>query len=194
MREENQRLSPAEVSAMMSMARDYAVATSDGSSHVQTEIIARLLKRIRQAFRMDVVFVSEFERGFRRFKHVDASEDAVGILKEGEGDPLEQSYCQRVVDGRLPQVIQNAGDLPEARSLPATKALPVGAHLSVPIRLPCGTVYGTLCCFSREENPALAESDAQALQAIADLIAAGVDPRGRLRSKLLLRDVPGASM
>ena len=188
-----QRLTPAEINALLCLARDYVVATSDGSSHLQTEIIARLLRRVRQAFRMDVVFVSEFKGGMRRFQHVDAAEQAAGIVVEGAADPLEQSYCQRVVDGRLPQVICNAADLAEARTLPVTQALPVGAHLSVPIRLHGGSVYGTLCCFSRNADPDLASSDAKALQAVADLIAAGVEPSGRLRSSLLLRDIPGAA-
>ena len=32
---------------------------------------------------------------------------------------------------------------PEALTLAATRALPVGAHLSVPLRLKDGSVYGT---------------------------------------------------
>lgn len=193
MPEERQRLSTDELSRLLSLAREYMVATSDGASHVQSEVISRLLRRVRHAFRMDVVFVSEFKGGMRVFKHVDAAGDAVGIVKEEAADPLEESYCQRVVDGRLPQAIPDANDLAEARALPVTQALPVGAHLSVPIRLYNGEVYGTLCCFSRTPDPGLAQADAQALQAVADLIAAGVDKTGKLRAQLLLKDVPGAA-
>ncbi|HAQ86671.1 MAG TPA: diguanylate phosphodiesterase, partial [Pseudomonas sp.] len=48
-------------------------------------------------------------------------------LAIGGSDPLEDSYCQRVLDGRLPELIQDAALLPEALAMPVTKALPVGA-------------------------------------------------------------------
>lgn len=182
----------AQFRSLLALARDYAVATPDGSSHLRIEAISKLLRRIREAFRMDVVFVSEFVAGMRVFRHVDAAEEARGIVQVGQCDPVEQSYCQRVVDGRLPQAIRNAVELEEARALPATQAIPIGAHLSVPIVLPSGDAFGTLCCFSRRPSDDLAAGDAQALSAIADLIAAGVDRSGKLRAQLLLRDVPGA--
>jgi GAF domain-containing protein len=184
-------LSADELHALMSMARDYAVATSDGASHSQYQAISLLLRRVREAFRMDVVFVSEFVGGLRVFRHVDAQPEAQGIVREGDSDPLELSYCQRVVSGRLPRAMPDAQQVEEAREIPATQAIPVGAHLSVPIVLAGGRVFGTLCCFSRQSQPGLGEADAQALEAVANLIAAGFDKKGGLRGPLLVRDVPG---
>lgn len=189
MRDLPKRMTPDEVNSLLSLARDYAVATPDGSSHTRLEAISKLLRRVRQAFRMDVVFVSEFTGGLRVFRHVDAAAHAAGIVQQGAGDPLEESYCQRVVDGRLPRAIPDASAVPEARALPATQQIPIGAHLSVPIVLHGGAIYGTLCCFSRAPQSALGGSDAQALEAIADLIAAGIDKSGNLRTPLLLKDV-----
>jgi len=189
MSDSRQPLSQDDLHALLSLARDYAVATPDGSSHIKHAAISKLLRRVREAFRMDVVFVSEFTGGMRVFRHVDASAQAAGIVNAGAGDPLEESYCQRIVDGRLPRAIPDAAKVPEAAALPATQQIPVGAHLSVPIRLHGGAVFGTLCCFSRAPQPSLADSDAQALEAIANLIAAGIDKHGNLRTPLLLKDV-----
>lgn len=174
---------------LQALARDYAVATADGASHTRIEPISRLLQRIREAFRMEVVFISEFVAGNRVFRWVDVVENGPAMVKPGAADPLEASYCQRVVDRRLPRAMQNAMDVAEAQSLPATRAIPVGGHLSVPIVLPDGSVFGTLCCFSRQPVPTLADSDAQALEAIANLIAAGLDKTGSVRKQLLLRDI-----
>lgn len=182
-------LSQDDLDGLLSLARDYAIATPDGYSHTKHAAISKLLRRVREAFRMDVVFVSEFTGGMRVFKHVESSAQAAGIVTEGASDPLEQSYCQRVVDGRLPRAIPDAAKVPEAAALPATHQLSIGAYLSAPIRLHGGAVFGTLCCFSRTPVPSLSDSDARALEAIADLIAAGVDKSGNMRTPLLLKDV-----
>ena len=129
---------------------------------------------------MDVVFVSQFQGGRRFFRYVDAEADAAEIVRVGASDPLEESYCQRVVDGRLPEVIPNAQELPEAAKLAATKAVGVGAHLSVPITLSDGEIFGTLCCFSRRAQPSLSAKDALALRELARFVSKTIDA-GRLK-------------
>jgi GAF domain-containing protein len=114
----------------------------------QPQAIRALLSNLRAHLGMEVAFISEFRDGQRVFRYVDSDWPENPVI-EGCGDPLEESYCQRVVDGRLPQVIQDAQELPEAAAIPATRTLPVGAHISVPIRTGDGRVYGTFCAFSR---------------------------------------------
>ena len=132
------------------------------------------LRAIRTHLGMDVAFVSEFTEGQRIFRHVDASADDSPV-REGEGHPLEESYCQRVVDGRLPELITDACALPAALELPITTALPLGAHLSVPIRLKDGRVYGTFCCFSYTPDHSLNERDIAMMRVFADLTADQLD-------------------
>ncbi len=61
--------------------------------------------------------------------------------------------------------------LAEARKLPATAAVPVGTHLSVPIRLSDGGIYGTFCCFSRAANCALNARDIATMRCFAGITA-----------------------
>ncbi|MGZ5178884.1 MAG: GAF domain-containing protein [Ramlibacter sp.] len=173
--------------ALQSIGQRFAIATSDQASQLRYDAIRTLLNQVREALHMDVVFVSEFVDGQRLFRCVDAAEGEGGAVVEGNSDPLAQSYCLRVVDGRLPQAIPDAMASPEALALPATRAVGIGAHLSVPIVLRTGQVFGTLCCFSHQAHPALGSADAAALSAIAELIAAGIDARGALRDTLWLR-------
>ena len=71
------------------------------------ELAAKALHAIRTHLGMDVAFVSEFEAGQRVFRYVDAIyEDSPVVV--GVGNPLEESYCQHVVDGRLPELIRDA--------------------------------------------------------------------------------------
>lgn len=140
-----------------------ALETSMCSSGIET-----ILRAVRTHLGMDVGFVSEFSNGRRVFRHVESA-DGKQCIDVGSSDPLDQSYCHWVVEGRLPQLIRDPADHPFARSLPATKAVPVGAHLSVPIRLRDGRVYGTFCCFSMAPDPSLTERDLSVLRAFAQV-------------------------
>lgn len=132
-------------------------------------LLSEVLHLVRVSLGLEMAFISEFTDGRRVFRHVDADERASGILQLGGSDCLEESYCQRVVDGRLPELIQNATDLPEARAMPVTISLPVGAHLSVPIRFSDGHVYGTFCCFSRQPDSSLSGRDLNMLRTFAQM-------------------------
>jgi EAL domain-containing protein (putative c-di-GMP-specific phosphodiesterase class I) len=134
------------------------------------QLLPELLRAVRSHLGMDVAFLSEFKDGQRVFRHVDSSLENQPV-KVGGADPLEESYCQRVVDGRLPELIQDAMAVPAAMELPVTRALPVGAHLSVPIKLKDGSVYGTFCCFSFTPDLSLNQRDLGMMRVFADLAA-----------------------
>jgi EAL domain-containing protein (putative c-di-GMP-specific phosphodiesterase class I) len=138
------------------------------------QILPDLLRAVRTHLHMDVAFVSRLEDGLRVFAHVDTA-PGVQMVRAGAADPLEESYCQRVLDGRLPELIHDAQQLPAARALPATTALPVGAHLSVPIRLRDGSVYGTFCCFSARPNHALTNGDTRLMHVLAEIASGFVE-------------------
>jgi len=131
------------------------------------DILHDALRAIRLHLGMDVAFVSEFINGRRVFRHIDTHLDCPPI-RVGDSDPLDASYCQRVVDGRLPELMHNAALLPAALELPATSRLPVGAHMSVPIRLRDGRLFGTFCCFSFTADPSLQERDLVMMRVFAD--------------------------
>lgn len=114
------------------------------------------LRRIREAFDVDVVFVSQFIDGRRVFRAVDCNPDDEFVIAEKASDPLEESYCFHVVEGRLPQVIPDTALNPLAMSIPGTRAARVGCHLSVPIVGSDGMAFGTVCCFSHHPTKASA--------------------------------------
>lgn len=132
--------------------------------------LARALHAIRRHLDMDVAFISEMVEGRRVFRHVDARPGSE-LVQVGNSDPAEDSYCQRVIDGRLPELMTDACLNAEALSLPATRALPVGAHLSVPILLADGQVYGTFCCFSHSPDSSLTARDLAMMRVLAEMVA-----------------------
>lgn len=162
-----------EPSALQVVISDLLVATCDHTDPLVDGSITRLLRQLRDAMGMDMVFVSEFVDGRRVFRHVDAFEPDSGP-QVGDGDPLELSYCKQVLDGRMPGLVTDVQALPQFSTLPKVD-IRVGAHLSTPVTLEDGTVFGTLCCFSTRPNPALAQQDLVNLQRAATLVARKLD-------------------
>ncbi|MBP7567173.1 MAG: GAF domain-containing protein [Burkholderiaceae bacterium] len=146
------------------------VATSDGSDSAIEQAVPEVLQLLRERMKMDVVFVSEFVDGQRVFRHVPPGQTTLPV---GGGDPLEESWCQRVVDGRVPELVRDAATHPATRSL--ARAIPIGTHLSTPIVMEDGQIYGTLCCFSHGVNPTTSERDLQNLRYTAQLTARKIE-------------------
>ncbi|MDZ7803980.1 EAL domain-containing protein [Thiohalophilus sp.] len=154
--------------------RDMLTISGEPENYTSKEFISRLLTIIRRHLKMDVAFISELVDGRRYFRHVDAKQGEDRV-KVGGSDPEEDSYCLQVIEGRLPELIQDANDLEEARKLAATKDFPIGAHLSVPIRLENGRIYGTFCCFSTHPDHSLNERDLAMMHAFSEVAAEQIE-------------------
>lgn len=133
-----------------------------GQSHIDS-----ILDAVRRHLGMEIAFTSRFVEDRREFTHISA---AIPVPSApGDSEPLDQSYCWHILGGRLPELIQEAAAIPFARTLPITMALPVGCHISVPLRLKDGSVYGSFCCLSRSPDRSLTERDLATVKAFADL-------------------------
>jgi EAL domain-containing protein (putative c-di-GMP-specific phosphodiesterase class I) len=133
-------------------------------------VVQDALASVRTLLGMEVAFLSEFSEGRRVFRYVDKAANDIPVRVDAS-DPLEDSYCQRIVDGRLPELMRDACANAEARTIAATTLIPVGAHLSVPLRLSDGRVFGTFCCFSRRADETLGERDVSTLRCFANMTA-----------------------
>lgn len=130
--------------------------------------IGRLLHAAREYVGLEIAFVSQFIDGARIFRYVDASAGS-HIIAVGEGDPIEESYCHLVATGQLPELITDARSHPVTAQLSASQTVGVGTHLSVPITLPDGRIYGTFCCFDQEVVPSIQERDVEVLRMLANI-------------------------
>jgi len=156
------------------------VATADQTDTELDHCLGEVLHLLRERLQMDVVFVSEFVDGQRVFRHVEQT-PGVKVIAEGEGAPLEESWCQRVVDGRLSQYIANARRDPVAAPLLKGLPFPIGTHISTPLVLSNGEVYGTLCCFSFEPHGQPNPEDLSKLKLTARLAAQRLEHRRQVR-------------
>lgn len=142
---------------------DYPAATQ-----LIDQLLMDALNTVRTSLDLEVAFISEFRSGRRIFRYVD-SDTGFCPLHIGDSDPVDQSFCQRVVDGRLPELMTDARENPEARTLQVTTQMPIGAHLSVPVRLN-GEVFGTFCAFSRQPRASLDQGDLMLVRMYADFV------------------------
>lgn len=130
--------------------------------------IADLIREAREALGMPIAFVSRFLDGRRFIEAVDAT--CPVPFSPGDSHAAEDTYCQRIVDGVLPQAIPDSAANPAAAALPMTAELEIGSYVGVPIMLSDGSVYGTLCAYSDEARP-VDERDSAILSLVARSIA-----------------------
>ncbi len=159
------------------------VATSDASDELVDKSVSEVLRLLRERMKMDVVFVSEFTDGQRVFRHVSQAPDSP-VISKGGSEPLERSWCQRVVDGRLPRFIADAATHPASAELLKSVPFPIGTHISAPIVLENGDIYGTLCCFSFHPQDKPSTEDLKKLEFTARLAAQ------KLNQRRVVRKVP----
>lgn len=168
----------------------HTTAIPDTSAPPSTdELIRSAVDLARVCLGMDVGFVTEFKDGVRIFRHV-ASVEGFNPIQVGDCDPLDQSYCQQIVDGTIPSAIQDSHEHPTVAALRATSALGIRAHLGVPIRFSNGDIFGTFCCYSRDPKANLSNFNVGAMSHFAWLIGQLLETRvlgERQRARLVER-------
>jgi GAF domain-containing protein len=143
------------------------------------EDIERMLSAVRETLRMDVAFVSEFDRDELVFRKLEGDSESFG-WREGQSFPLDESYCKRVLEGRIPRVVPDAKREEATRDLRVTSEAGMGSYCAVPLVLSDGRLYGTLCCVSHEPDPRLRESDLGIMERTAKWLVEQLERRGRL--------------
>lgn len=136
--------------------------------------IERALAAVRGHLGVEIAFVSRYVAGGEReLTHVHTDLD----LPMGPGfrEPVEDSYCWHILEGRLPELIQDPADHPFTATLAITDFLPVGCHLNVPLRLSDGSVWGSFCALGRQPDRSLCERDLKVVRAFASLAAERIE-------------------
>ena len=138
--------------------------------------IGRALDAIREHLGMDVAYLSEFEGDETVFREVSAP-GLEALIKPGDRRSLDDVYCRYILDGRLPELMPDTSAEPLAAAMSITGAVPIGSHMSLPVRLPDGEVYGMFCCLGAKANPTLNERDLATMRMFADLATERVAER-----------------
>ena len=141
--------------------------------------IEHMLRDLREALRMDVAFVSRFSEDQLVFRALEGDSESFG-WQEGTSFPIDESYCKRVLDGRIPQVVPDAKREDATKDLRVTSEADMGCYCAVPLVLSDGRLYGTLCCVSHESDPWLRERDLGIMEETARWLVEQLERLGRL--------------
>ncbi|WP_199423104.1 sensor domain-containing phosphodiesterase [Actinotalea solisilvae] len=136
--------------------------------------VAELLHTAREALGLSVSFLSRLDGTTQHLEVVDTSLPL--LFREGSTVKQSTSFCQAILDGRLPDVIPDVRDHPEARRLPAARFAHVRSYLSAPVTLSDGRLYGTFCAAGLTPDRDLSARDAALLKVLASAAAMIIEP------------------
>ena len=143
---------------------------ADVASTRAADSVEHILTVAREVLGMDVSFVSRFAADEMVFRALDGAAESFG-WREGEGVPLDGTYCKLVVGGKLPNVVPDAKGDGRVADLDITRESGIGSYVGLPLRFSDGRLYGTLCCLSHAPDPQLQERDAKFVEVLARLVA-----------------------
>ena len=136
---------------------------------IPVDVIRTLLSVLRSRLGLETAWLSSFHDGMQTFEVLDGDADAVG-LSSGDRASLFDSYCVRVIDGRLPGIVPDTRANQTTAALPVTREFELGAYVGVPVLNRNGGAVGMVCAVSREAKPYLADLDLRIVKQVAELI------------------------
>jgi hypothetical protein len=132
--------------------------------------VMRALEAAREMLGMDMAYVADTRQGLQDYQGVAGDGESFGA-RAGEAVPLEGTYCQALLDGRLGNTVRDSATDSVVKDLPITRRGRIGSYVGVPVLLSDGSVYGTFCCLSHAPSPQLQERDVRFMHVLARLIA-----------------------
>jgi PAS domain S-box-containing protein len=135
--------------------------------------LAVALRTARETLGMEVAYTSELIGEHFVVRELDGDGASFGVLGEA-ALPRERTFCQRMLEGRIPSLITDVWADDRAASVPVASTWNVGAVASVRLTFSDGRLWGTLCALSHDRR-AFEYRDLQFLQVLARLISDQVE-------------------
>lgn len=126
-----------------------------------------LLESVRRHLGMDLAFLAELVEESQIFRTVAGDGSSFGLV-EGMAVPRVGTYCQAMIEGRIDRVVADIAAEAAVADLDVTAAGRIGSYIGVPVHLPDGSLYGTLCGVGHRPDPALGPRDARLLEFLAE--------------------------
>lgn len=136
--------------------------------------VADLLRTARKSLGLSMSFLTRMDGMTQTLEVVDSAIPLV--LRDGVTQQQETSLCQAILDDRLPGVIPDLRDFPEAMRLPAARFPRIRSYVSVPVRLSDGSLYGTFCAAGLTSDRELQERDRALMDVLAHAAAVIIEP------------------
>jgi EAL domain-containing protein (putative c-di-GMP-specific phosphodiesterase class I) len=143
--------------------------------------VADLLVIAKKSLGLSVSFLSRLDG---TTQHLEVVESSVPFLfQEGNKQVQATSLCQAILDKKLPAVIANLKDFPDAMKLPAARLPRIRSYVSVPVLLSDGSLYGTFCAAGLTSDKGLTKRDKSLMDVLAHAAAVIIEPGVRERAR-----------
>lgn len=150
---------------------------SPSASHLASASPPRLDRRhrltaalalARDETAMDVAVLGEIRDG-REIVRWLAGDAASFGLSVGASLPTKDTFCERLLHGRIPNIVRNARADHRVNDLKLARQARVGAYIGVPITARDARLF-ILCCLAHEQRPRLSEHDVLFMRGVAATI------------------------
>jgi len=136
--------------------------------------VAELLRTAKSSLHLSVAFLSRLDG---ETQHLEVVESSVPFLfKEGVTQRQDTTFCQAVLDGRLPAVMPDVTAFPAAMRLPAARLPRIRSFVSVPVVLSDGSLYGTFCAAGLTSDKELTVRDKALMEVLAHAASVVIEP------------------
>ena len=170
-RAEQQRTASSDTSGRKPPARATGTPTRRRSSG--RDPITRTLELAHIETRMAVAVLGEICDGHEVVRYVAGDGGSFG-LSPGASMPIEDTYCHRLLTGRLSNVVADALANEQVRDLEITHAARIRAYIGVPLTGVDARLY-VLCCLAHEQRPQLCEEDVLFLRDLGEAVLAALE-------------------
>jgi GAF domain-containing protein len=151
---------------------EYAELIEKLEAAQEAEVVEQALAAAQQHLGMDASYITTIDARHQTV-HAILGDNDITARYQGTVLPLEQTYCMRMLNGEVPNIV------PDTRAEPAIAELDVTrefhAYVGVPVRLSDGRLHGTLCCVSREPRTGLGDEELRFMDTLARIVAVRVE-------------------
>jgi GAF domain-containing protein len=146
-------------------------ALDSAAELAQAPTIARALQAVRDFLGMDIAYATEHLGETQHIRLIEGDPSTPSGVDPNYAIPLDQTYCKRILEGELPNLIPDTQANEITAGLPVTEADDIGAFCSVPLRFSDGRLFGTLCAESSRRRDDFGPRDLEFMHVFARMIS-----------------------
>ena len=136
--------------------------------------VAELLRTARESLGLSLAFMTRMDG---TTQHLEVVESPLPwVFRDGNTQPQATTFCQAIMDGKLPAVMPNVKDFPAAMKLPSARMPRIRSFVSVPMVLSDGTVYGTFCAAGFAADKELSKRDKALMEVLSHAASVIIEP------------------
>ena len=111
------------------------MATLASAPPTSSAIVHDTVELAREALDMEMAFVADTRSGVQQYVDIAGDADSFGAVL-GEGPHLDNTFCGKLLAGRLDGLVRDARADERVADLEVTRIANVGSYVGVPVPLP----------------------------------------------------------